>query len=347
MSTSTLPGAAAVAGVGDLRSPHYPLPFNPTPPYPHGFPIEGAPPDITRWAAGNTGIPYLWSFEGARPGPHAAIVALTHGEEWSGAHAVDLLLREKVRPLHGRLSLLFANWQAHARWIPEEPNRAFYIDRDLNRVWSPEVLDAGSTDVEIVRARELRPFVDSVDFLLDLHSTQQPSPPMALVGGLDRTAVFAQAMGWPSLVIRDMPHAAGRRLRDWGEFETPEGHRTALVVECGQHWVATTVDHARNAALTFLRYLGMAPTALLAMHPIPEHEGVRIIQTTHSVTARTDACELLQVWPDLAMVARGGTLLGHDGDVEIRTPYDNAMLILPMRRPRRGLTAVRFGRFVG
>ena len=135
-----LQGAAAAAGVGDPLSPHYPRPFNPTPPWPHGFPIEGAPPDITRWAAGNTGIPCLWSFDGPAPGPHAALVALTHGEEWCGAHALDALLQAGIRPLRGRLSLLFHNWRAHARWNPAEPNRAFHIDRDLNRVWDPALL---------------------------------------------------------------------------------------------------------------------------------------------------------------------------------------------------------------
>jgi hypothetical protein len=33
--------------------------------------------------------------------------------------------------------------------------------------------------------------------------------------------------------------------------------------------------------------------------------------------------------------------------LEIRTPHDEAVLILPVRRPRRGLTALRFGRVRG
>jgi predicted deacylase len=341
-----LHGAAAAAGVGDPASPHYPRPFNPTPPWPHGFPIEGAPPDIARWAAGNTGIPYLWTIRGAAPGPHAAIVALTHGEEWSGAHALDLLLREGVRPRCGTLSLLFHNWRAHARWNPAEPNRAFYIDRDLNRVWDPALLDGEAQGDELDRARELRPWLDTVDHLLDLHSTQQPSPPFALAGRLPRNIAFARAMGFPHLVIEDMPHAAGRRMRDWPPFEDPVGHRTALVVECGQHWVASSVTQARQAAIAFLAHLGMAPAALLAAWPPPRDE-VRMIETTGSVTATTDACELLATWPDLALVRRAGTLIGRDGPAEIRTPHDEAVLILPTRRARRGLTAVRFGRVRG
>ena len=41
-----------------------------------------------------------------------------------------------------------------------------------------------------------------------------------------------------------------------------------------------------------------------------------------------------------------GTLIGRDGDREIRTPYSDCVLIMPTRRPRKGETAVRLGRFV-
>ncbi len=337
-----LKGAAAMAGIGDPRSPHYPRPNNPTPPWPHGFPIEDGPPDIARWAGGNTGIPYLWSFDGAAPGPHAAIVALTHGEEWSGAHALHELLTGGAVPPRGRLSLLFHNWRAHARWNPAEPNRAFYIDRDLNRVWDAALLDSDAQGDELDRARELRGWVETVDHLLDLHSTQQPSPPFALAGRLPRNLDFARAIGFPRIVIEDMPHAAGKRLRDWPRFEDPDGHATALVVECGQHWVASSVVHARQAAAAFLDHRGMLPRGFGGGGP--RRGEVAVIETTGSVTATTDACELLASWPDLAMVRQAGTLLGHDGATEIRTPHDDAVLILPVRRPRRGLTAVRFGR---
>jgi predicted deacylase len=332
-----LTGAAAAAGVGNPRSPYYPRPFNPTPPWPHGFPIEGAPTDIAPWAAGNTGVPYLWTFDSGAPGPHAAIVALTHGEEWSGAHAVDALLRDEFRPMRGKLSLLFNNWRAHARWNPAEPNRAFYIDRDLNRVWDPALLDSGAPGVELDRARELRGWLGTVDHLLDLHSTQQPAPAFAIAGSLARNLDFACAVGFPRIAIADTPHAAGMRMRDWPTFQESDTHRTAIVVECGQHWVSESVGNAHRAVAAFLAHLGMAPR-------VAEPGPVAVIETTGTVTAMTDDCALLATWPDLAMVRHAGTLVGHDGERALRTPHDDAVLILPARRPRKGLTAVRFGR---
>src|SRR4051794_22998718 len=58
----------------------------------HGRPsaaIEVRFPDIERWASGNTGIPYVWSYAAEAPGPHTLVQALTHGNEVCGAIALD------------------------------------------------------------------------------------------------------------------------------------------------------------------------------------------------------------------------------------------------------------------
>ena len=71
--------------------------------------IEVQFPHIEKWAAGNTGIPYLWTFDSERDGPHVGIQALTHGNEVCGAIALDFFLGEAVRPVRGKLSFCFAN----------------------------------------------------------------------------------------------------------------------------------------------------------------------------------------------------------------------------------------------
>ena len=48
----------------------------------------------------------------------------------------------------------------------------------------------------------------------------------------------------------------------------------------------------------------------------------------------------LEVLPDK------GTLIGRDGGKEVRTPYDNCVLIMPSRRLVKGQTAVRLGRYL-
>jgi predicted deacylase len=340
-ATAAAPGPPR-GDVGDPASPYYPRPFNPTPPHAHGFPIEVAPVPIARWARGNTGIPYLWSFEATRPGPHVAVVALTHGEEFCGSYALDLFLRERLRPKRGRLSLLFNNWRAHERWDPAAPNRAFYIDYDMNRIWEASLLDGEGQGLELARARELRSFVDSIDVLLDLHSTQQPSPPMTLPGWPPRKTGFACAVGWPDLVIRD--DGAGR-LRDWRGLGAAAGSRVGLVIECGQHWLAETGRNAVRAAARLLAHLEIIdPAHAQALgDPLPAARP-RVMTVTHTIRARREGAALHRVWPDLAEVAEPGTHLGSDGLAEIRTPYADAVLLMPVARPRPGAVMLRIAR---
>src|SRR5262249_40315590 len=135
-------------------------------------PIELTPPDISAYRAGNTGIAYATTFDSGKPGPHALLTAVVHGNELCGAIALEFLFRERIRPKRGKLSLAFCNVAAFLRFNPSNPTASRFVDEDFNRVWSPERLDGSQRSAELARARELRPLVDSADFLLDLHSMQ-------------------------------------------------------------------------------------------------------------------------------------------------------------------------------
>ena len=53
--------------------------------------VELDPPDLSPYAAGNTGIVYVTRFDSGRPGPHVVLNALMHGNEICGAIALDEL----------------------------------------------------------------------------------------------------------------------------------------------------------------------------------------------------------------------------------------------------------------
>ncbi len=309
--------------------------------------IEVAFPDLGRWAAGNARIPYAWTFPAERPGPHVLVQALTHGNEVCGAIALDWLLDSGLRPLRGTLTLCFANVAAYRTFDPAEPFSSRCVDEDFNRLWAPDVLDSSRTSVDLDRARQLRPLYDTVDYLLDLHSMTDPCPPLSMAGRQRKGVVLAQALGTPAHIIVDGGHAAGRRLRDYAFFDDPDDPRNALLIECGQHWEGASADVARQATLLFLRQFGMADPAFLDRHleslPMPAQ---KVIEVTDAVTIATDTFAFEIPVRGLSVVARAGTLLARDGDVEIRTPYDDCVLIMPTRRPRKGETAVRLGRFV-
>ena len=249
--------------------------------------------------------------------------------------------------MRGTLTLTFANVDAFRRFDAADPFASRCLDEDFNRLWSADVLDGARQTRDLARARELRPVYDDTDYLLDLHSMTDPCPPLALAGRQQKGLELAFAVGLPEHVVIDAGHAAGKRLRDYAAFDDPVDPRNALLVECGQHWERAAPEVAKQSALRFLRHFGMLDAAFLDAHldasPLPAQ---RAIEITDVVTITTDDFAFAQPVAGLTVIAKGGSLLARDGATDVRTPYDDAVLIMPTRRPRKGETAVRIGRFV-
>jgi hypothetical protein len=120
-----------------------------------------------------------------------------------------------------------------------------------------------------------------------------------------------------------------------------------LLVECGQHWEAAAPRVARQSLLRFVDHFGMLDHSLAERHidrdkPPPQ----RVVEVTSTVTIVSDAFRFTQPVHGLQVIRRAATVYAMDGDTEIRTPHDDCVLIMPTRKPKRGETAVRLGRFV-
>jgi hypothetical protein len=76
------------------------------------------------------------------------------------------------------------------------------------------------------------------------------------------------------------------------------------------------------------------------------HPQQRIIEVTEAVTIASDKFEFVDDFRGLEVLSPKGTLIGRDNGREVRTPYDDCVLIMPSRRLAKGHTAVRLGRFV-
>ena len=309
--------------------------------------IELAPPDIEPYRAGNTGVPFVTTLDSGRDGPHAMICAIIHGNELCGAAALDHLLRHDVRPRHGRLTLVFANPQAYAQFDAERPAASRFVEEDMNRVWSPDILSGPRRSVELERARALRPLIDQVDVLLDLHSMQSDCQPLILSGPARKGRKLAANLTSPAVIVADNGHAGGTRLRDYGGFNAPDDQRNALLVECGQHWRHATAIFAIDTAYRFLHRLDMidADTArphLLADQSVP----AQWIEVTDAIRVNDETCRFTAEYSGLEVIATAGTVIGIDGTREIRTPYDGCVLVMPARRLMPGQTAVRLGRYI-
>jgi hypothetical protein len=195
----------------------------------------------------------------------------------------------------------------------------------------------------------LRPIVDAADFLLDIHSMQYATAPLMLAGTLDRSLALARRVGIPELIMCDAGHAAGPRMRDYGGFGDHASTKTALLIEAGQHWERQAAEVATDVMLRFLIALGTLTrddAEELAGPDFDAHPRQRVIQITQAVTIASDKFEFVEDFRGLEVLPSKGTLIGHDNGREVRTPYDDCVLIMPSRRLAKGQTAVRLGRYV-
>ena len=306
-------------------------------------PIEFAFPELRKWEKG--AAPYIHVLESGTPGPTVMVASLTHGNEVSGAIVVDALLSVGLKPRRGTLIFSFNNIEAYHSFDPKVPFKSRLVDEDFNRTWGR--LDQPATTVETRRAQVLRPFVERADLLLDLHSMHDDCVPLMLSGPLDKGVAFAKKIGTPVDIIRDAGHAAGMRMRDYGGFGDPKSAKNALLIETGQHWRASSVVVAKDVTARFLVESGVVEAGDLPAdwrQKTPSKQ--RVVEVTHAIATRRGNFVPARRFEGQEVVAKAGTVLGHDDGEAVTTPYDDCVLVMPSsNRPLRpGVTVVRLGR---
>ncbi|MDA8049007.1 MAG: succinylglutamate desuccinylase/aspartoacylase family protein [Rhodospirillales bacterium] len=319
----------------------YPIP-GPLPP----FAVRLACPDLTRWLDGNTGVRGFTCRDSGRPGVHVGLLALTHGNEIAGAIALARLLEAGLAPERGRITFGFVNLAAFARFDPRQPTASRFVEEDMNRLWDEAVLNGSRRSNELVRAREIRPLLDEIDLLLDLHSMLWPSDALILCGTSEKGRALAAGIGSPALIVSDHGHVTGRRIIDYAPFVDPADLRAANLVEAGQHWEPETVETTLLAIAGLLRHAGLIDRHP-ALPPPPEPaDPPRFAEVVRTVTAATAKFSFMQPFRGGDILPSCNTLIALDGEEEVRTPCANCLLVMPSLRPSRGHTAVRLARII-
>jgi succinylglutamate desuccinylase len=303
------------------------------------FPVDIAAPDISPWLAGNTGIPGFTTRDSGAPGPHVVLIALIHGNELAGAIVLDQMLRSGVQPAIGKLTFGFANHAAFARFDPGNPIASRFVEEDLNRVWDDTQLFGVRRSLELDRAREIRPLIDTADVVLDLHSMLWPSDPLLLCGATAQGRRLALKLGTPAMVVADPGHAGGKRLIDYARFSEAACAAACILVEAGQHWEQATIAQMQATIQMLLHHTGLKP---LSGTRAPAKS--RFAEVSHVVTAKTNRFVFTKPYRGGDVIRKSGTLIAHDGDAEIRSPYDDCLLIMPSHKPSHGHTAIRLAR---
>lgn len=300
--------------------------------------FEVLPRDLSAYREGNTGIDYVHRFESGRPGPHVLVNALTHGNELCGMVAVAHLLDSGVRPQAGTLTLSFANVQAYESFDPAHPFESRQLVHNLNRVWSPELLDGDGDSPELRRARELRPVVAAADHILDIHSTAQDVVPFWVYPGFERNMAAALAIGQPSVHLV-MPNGlgSGTPLMQHGRHgrNDGDGAGAAMVVECGQHFLRASADLATAVALDFLAHFGLMKRSADTPPPGPQ----RRFELLETHIIKTQAFHFAR--PVIGFeVFEKGELVATDGLDAIVAPCDSCTVFMPAREAVVGKEAV-------
>ncbi|MDM0036102.1 succinylglutamate desuccinylase/aspartoacylase family protein [Variovorax sp. J22P271] len=309
-----------------------------------------AAPELGDWRAGNAGVEGVWQFDSGLPGRHVLLTALVHGNELCGAWALKGLLDAGLRPRRGRLTLAFCNLAAFDRFDPSNPDASRFVDEDLNRQWAIERMQQ-PTSLERRRAAELRPFVEAADWLLDLHSMHEPGLPLSLTGLLSANIDLAVRLRTPEHIVVDAGHKDGVRMRDFGQFGTPEGIAAgarSLLVECGFHGDPQSRRVAQDQCARFLLAAGAIDEADCAASlpgwRLPDADGQWILEVTSGVVAVDETVNFVQPFQGLELIPKAGTVIGFNGE-PIVTPYDDCVLVMPsLRQARTGVTVVRFAR---
>lgn len=199
----------------------------------------------------------IGTYDTGRPGPLFVCVGGMHGNEPGGVHALRLVLAELERealPLRGRLVCFAGNLQALRAGER-------YVDRDLNRIWASEDIDAGvSEDVHETGSRQvMRELIEAEIagatepvIFLDLHSTSAGGSPFSIIGDTRQNRRIAFAMPVP-VILGLEENVDGALLGYFGE----RGH-VAVGFEGGQHdEPCTALNHVAAVWLTLITAGGL------------------------------------------------------------------------------------------
>jgi succinylglutamate desuccinylase len=278
---------------------------------------------------------------GARHGPLLVAVGGLHGNEPAGviaARRVAAALKGRERELAGEVVMLAGNTRALERG-------ARYVDADLNRRWTPYLVEellsgrSAAPCSEDVEMRELLAALeravtrrDGDGYFLDLHTSSAEGMPFATVGDTLRNRAFASHFPVPA-VLGVEEQLDGTLL----EYANNHGFVT-LGFEAGQHADPASVENA-EAAL----WIAMVAAGNLRREDVPRYAahrrrleaaagGSRFVEVRYRHAVRPgDDFRMEPGFTSFDPVERGQRL-ATDWRGPVRSP-ESGMVLMPLYQP--------------
>ncbi|REJ77513.1 MAG: hypothetical protein DWQ47_14145 [Acidobacteria bacterium] len=275
-------------------------------------------------------------FVGDGNGPTVLVIGSIHGNEPSGLLAMRRIapeLRKLEQQMKGRVFLIAGNTRALQAGVR-------YIDADLNRHWTPEIVDLNKPDssirtnrVEDIEQRELlrifeRVFITARDevYALDLHSTSAESAPFAMIGDTLRNREFSRK--FPATILLGIEEQLNSTIL---EYINNLGAVT-LGFEAGEHGDKTAVENQEA-----LIWLSIFNAGCLSKEQVDVEKHVttlrnamgdpRIIEIRHRhAITQADDFRMEPGYENFQPV-RKGEVVAHDRNGEVKVKETGLMLM--------------------
>ena len=176
----------------------------------------------------------IFSYSWSQPWPTTTIMCGVHGDELSWIKALDKL-KSNFQVDIGRVFIIYANLEAISQWVrltEKNMNRCFF---DTN---------TGNT-YEEKRVKEILPFLQESDYLLDIHNTLNKKTTPFLISEHER---FSDVFDVPYVVSGlDILHPG------WSDGYMNSIGKVWLCLECGYKDDEWWVEFAYNQIINFLK----------------------------------------------------------------------------------------------
>jgi uncharacterized protein len=254
--------------------------------------------------------PIVTKLEGAEPGPTVVVMAGVHGNEVGGVRALEEA-RERMSMGRGVVYWVLANPGAIELDVRG-------VDGNLNRMFRPEseLSSWERSSYERVLARELMPYLDECDAMLDLHSVYtSPATPF----------VICEENGYE--IARKMPFEVVSSGWDPIHPGSTDGYvnnqgKIGMCVECGQHDEPGTKERALETIEVFLTGMGNIEAA----EPLPDVKGQKLVRPEYIYRCKNDFIPK-KTFPDFTPV-KEGEVLGTDGGKIVKAPFTGLIIFV-------------------
>jgi succinylglutamate desuccinylase len=234
--------------------------------------------------------------EGKSPGKKIVVLAGVHGDEVCGVKAFDDLI-DKLEIKKGKVTFIYANLEA-------QKQKKRFVEANLNRCFLDEQPEDVKGKLEAETAKEILPYLNEADVLLDLHSSKSSDSLKYIICEKDCLDLISALEPKTVLFGIDDVDKGGS---DGYMFNKG---KPGICVECGLHDSEDSIETAKNSILNLLKKLE------LIEGDFETFDNKEIFRTDYRYKNKNGPFKFVDWFKDFQEI-KEDTVVGHDGDEEV------------------------------